>query len=256
MARLGIKDLHGVLELVLELGTYQREEPFQLEVLLELQRLVDADAVGYVETGADDTVSCGVREVVTRRPPPGFVKTLDDVGREDPTHRIYCHGRADAVAISDFLSAKSFQGRRIYELVCEPLGVADSLRLYLPEEGGLGCCFFFFDRSKRGFSDRSRLLLETLRPHFAQALAHWRDDAPLDAGGRLTAREAEVLRQVASGATNTQIGRRLWMSENTVRTHLDHIYKKLGVHNRTAAIACARQRVPRHHRADPAETRS
>ena len=43
----------------------------------------------------------------------------------------------------------------------------------------------------------------------------------------------------AAGHTNTQIGRRLGISEGTVRTHLEHIYGKLGVSSRTAAVTRA-----------------
>jgi DNA-binding NarL/FixJ family response regulator len=51
----------------------------------------------------------------------------------------------------------------------------------------------------------------------------------------LTARELEILRLVASGATSGDIGRRLWVTEQTVKFHLRNIYRKLGVANRTEA---------------------
>ena len=51
----------------------------------------------------------------------------------------------------------------------------------------------------------------------------------------LTPRELEVLRSVAEGHTNAQIGRELWLTEQTVKFHLSKIYRKLGVSNRTEA---------------------
>lgn len=51
----------------------------------------------------------------------------------------------------------------------------------------------------------------------------------------LTARELEILRCVASGATNGQIAQRLWVTEQTVKFHLSNTYRKLGVANRTEA---------------------
>ena len=51
----------------------------------------------------------------------------------------------------------------------------------------------------------------------------------------LTERELEILRLVASGATNGEIARRLWVTEQTVKFHLSKIYRKLGVANRTGA---------------------
>jgi DNA-binding NarL/FixJ family response regulator len=57
----------------------------------------------------------------------------------------------------------------------------------------------------------------------------------------LTGREAEVLRLVTSGASNREVGERLWISEATVRRHLANIFRKLGVGSRTAASAWAHE---------------
>ena len=53
----------------------------------------------------------------------------------------------------------------------------------------------------------------------------------------LTVREREVLGWVARGKTNPEIARKLWLAPSTVSKHLEHIYVKLGVKTRTAAIA-------------------
>lgn len=52
----------------------------------------------------------------------------------------------------------------------------------------------------------------------------------------LTRREVEVLRWVTDGKTNTEIGQILGMSPRTVQKHLQHIFEKLGVSTRTAAV--------------------
>jgi DNA-binding CsgD family transcriptional regulator len=71
----------------------------------------------------------------------------------------------------------------------------------------------------------------------------------------LTPRECEVLRQVAKGQSNGEIASILWVEPSTVRKHLEHIYEKLNVSSRTAAVARAfpslldtdrRSRVGRH----------
>ena len=51
----------------------------------------------------------------------------------------------------------------------------------------------------------------------------------------LTDREVEVLRLAAKGLSRRQIGDRLFVTEGTVRSHLEHIYGKIGVSNRAAA---------------------
>ena len=62
---------------------------------------------------------------------------------------------------------------------------------------------------------------------------------PLPAG--LTRREAEVLRLVAGGASNREVGEQLWISEATVRRHLANVFRKIGVGSRTAASAWAHE---------------
>ncbi|RMI30996.1 LuxR C-terminal-related transcriptional regulator [Nocardia stercoris] len=58
----------------------------------------------------------------------------------------------------------------------------------------------------------------------------------------LTPREVEVLRLVADGHSNREIARQLFLGETTVKSHLVHIYAKLGVKSRTSAVARARER--------------
>ncbi|MER7406093.1 response regulator transcription factor [Streptomyces sp. NPDC000070] len=58
----------------------------------------------------------------------------------------------------------------------------------------------------------------------------------------LSARELQVLEHVARGASNREIARGLFISEATVKTHLTHIYGKLDVRDRAAAVAAAYRR--------------
>ncbi len=62
---------------------------------------------------------------------------------------------------------------------------------------------------------------------------------PTGPGGELSERELEVLKLVATGATNRQIASQLYLSENTVRTYLAHILDKLDLENRAQAAAYA-----------------
>jgi LuxR family maltose regulon positive regulatory protein len=56
----------------------------------------------------------------------------------------------------------------------------------------------------------------------------------------LSERELEVLQLIADGLTNQEIASRLFLSLNTVKVHTRNIYGKLGVNNRTSAVARAR----------------
>jgi DNA-binding NarL/FixJ family response regulator len=61
-------------------------------------------------------------------------------------------------------------------------------------------------------------------------------------GEELSERELEVLRLLVSGASNKSIAAQLDLSENTIKTHLSHIFDKLNVQNRAEAVAVALQR--------------
>ncbi|HET6706068.1 response regulator transcription factor [Amycolatopsis sp.] len=77
----------------------------------------------------------------------------------------------------------------------------------------------------------------TAARHVAAALsAH---PAPAEA---LTGRETEVLRMVATGATNREIATRLFLSEGTVKNHISRILARLGLRDRTQAAVYARDR--------------
>jgi DNA-binding NarL/FixJ family response regulator len=87
------------------------------------------------------------------------------------------------------------------------------------------------------FTERDRAVLTLLRPHLDEILR--RADAARRGVPDLTPRQWELLRLVAGGYSNTQIARRLFVSDATVRKHLENIFQRLDVPNRTAAVACA-----------------
>lgn len=72
--------------------------------------------------------------------------------------------------------------------------------------------------------------------------ARGRRGRPVFGWGSLTPTERQVVELVVSGLTNPQIGARLLMSRETVKTHLRHVFGKLGLHNRAQLAAVAAQR--------------
>jgi len=63
--------------------------------------------------------------------------------------------------------------------------------------------------------------------------------ARAEAADQLTDRELEILRLMASGAANKEIAGALYISENTVKTHISNLFQKLGVRDRTEAVTRA-----------------
>ncbi len=86
------------------------------------------------------------------------------------------------------------------------------------------------------FSEADRALLTLLRPHLHHAYLDAERRRPVP---ELTPRQWQLLDLLAAGHTNTQIARRLGLSEGTVRKHLENIYSRLQVSSRTAAVTRA-----------------
>lgn len=132
----------------------------------------------------------------------------------------------------------------------QPAGLEYDLTIRVDESTDT-CTGVTLRRASRDFSEREREVLTLLRPHLVQAYRlalRWTDlrralHTPRTRNGSLgpvlSEREAEVLELVALGKNNKDIGRILNSSPRTVGKHLEHLYAKLGVHNRTAAIRWA-----------------
>jgi DNA-binding CsgD family transcriptional regulator len=147
------------------------------------------------------------------------------------------------IKITDFYSARQSHSTGMYTDCERPAGIEHCLMLCLPEAqprtagSERHVRMYFFRGPGPDFSERDRAVLTLLRPHLDQAyLDAERRRHPVP---RLTPRQTGLLHLVAAGHTNTQIARRLGISEATVRTHLEHIYDRLHVSSRTAAVTRA-----------------
>ena len=121
-----------------------------------------------------------------------------------------------------------------------PLDQDHAMDASLPDgPGRLLRLILFRGRADPDFTERDRALLILLRPHLHaahQQVLRRRLGIP-----ELTNRQWELLRLVEAGLSNTQIARRLHVTDNTVRKHLENIFERLQVLNRTAAVARAFQ---------------
>jgi len=139
--------------------------------------------------------------------------------------------------ISDFYSARQWHATGMYADYVRPAGFEHELMVCLPGAPGRTVRLMFLRGPGQDFSERDRALLALLRPRLQEAYA----EAELRRRGvpPLTPRQWDLLRLIAAGYTNAQIGRRLGVSEGTVRKHLENIYDRLQVSSRTAAVTRA-----------------
>ena len=140
--------------------------------------------------------------------------------------------------ISDVLSWREQRARGLWWHIERHVG-NDSLWVWLPsEDEGVLRRLSFGSERRGGVRDRDVRVLEILTPHLVQLYrrAAARRGTQMSASA-LTPREYEIVSLVGSGMTNREIAQMLWLSPNTVRKHLENVFEKLEVNNRTAAAA-------------------
>lgn len=149
------------------------------------------------------------------------------------------------VKISDFSNRKSWSKNGLYQVSLPFVRMEDDLSVNLKMHNGniLQACVI---RDSRTFKEEDRTIFSLLLPHFYALLSCMpvlnSQPSSLEGLG-LTRREQEILFWVAEGKTNAEAADILNISPHTVRTHLEHIYPKLGVENRHGATRRALERL-------------
>lgn len=245
-------DLRGALDALHAVGEdCASSNEFSRRGVECLPRLVSSELTTLSVCNLDN----GHRNVVSDQADAISPREIEAFDRHFFAHPLVCeHGRnpwAVTKRISDLLPQTEFQRTSLYgdyyrsiridHVMAVPIHVD---RRYLVS--------FVLNRSKRNFSDRDRACLELIRPHLGalyrlSVAASRAEDEPAShenaahlpapaAVLRLTARERDVLRWLAAGKTDRDIGAILDISPRTVHKHLQRIYEKLGVETRTAAV--------------------
>ena len=168
-----------------------------------------------------------------------------------PEHPLLRHFQATgdraARRISDVASDRQFRSLGLYRDFYRPARVDHQLIVSVPAPHD-GTIDVAVNRHRRDFSGQQRELVDLLRPHLRQAaaiaalLSQPVPEPPRGADGRplLTARQTRILQLVAVGDSDRAVARALGLSVRTVHTHLQHIYRILGVTSRTEALAHVR----------------
>ena len=136
--------------------------------------------------------------------------------------------------LSDFQSRQAWLASGMYADCFADIGIEHELMCSLPTRGTRSRRVMFFRGPGRDFDDRARMVMALLRPHLTEILERQR--ALVEEPHPLTARQTELLRLVAQGRSTSQIAEALFLSPGTVRKHIENIFERLGVTNRTAAV--------------------
>lgn len=166
--------------------------------------------------------------------------------------------------IADAMSLNEFRGTGLYADYYRRIGIEHVMAVPILRRRNT-LVSFVFNRAGFAFSERDRERLDLLRPHLAYLYRNScaRSRAPLASQASttgppmlppvpvplpptLTPREGEVLTWLACGKTDGEIAGLLGLSPRTVHKHLEHMYIKLGVETRTAAVMRALSSVPQN----------
>ena len=221
-------------------------------LLPALVDLFGADSVLWTELGQAQAAGPLPGRIVGYPEPLLTEETALALERHARDFPLTCHTRPGGdgrpIRRSDLQSMRSFRGSGIYADVVRSIGVDQMLATAL-KPGGLHVCISL-NRAGLDFTPTAVDLLTQLRPLLTRRVARLAGQAmpsgqTMPSGQapppQLTPREGQVLRLVADGLTDAAIGHRLGCSPRTVDKHLEHVYRRLGVSCRTAAIAAGLQ---------------
>ncbi len=211
-------------------------------ILMALGELVPSDVVVYDEIAPRraplSSVSASQGADVRLEPEPDDgVRNFFSLFWASPAAQLDLSGdHVTAVALSELVPMRQWRSGLPVVLRSD----LDDKRMLLVQLGGTN------GRSRRirfirlrgqDFSDTDRALATVVRP---LVLAHLQTLEMCLRGVRPpTRRQRQVLDLLAAGSSNAEIARRMEISPQTVRTHLQQIYARLGVSNRTEAVAAA-----------------
>ncbi len=232
-----------LMRAVVRLSDQGSWEGFLVAVAAELDRLVPADRVFWVETdvGAGTarvwdarrgTQDGGLSALMSRTVRHPRVREYAAAGLGDQPHRLSDHDICADVQTVE------------HRILLQEMGC---YQLNLPVGPRAGT--WILGRAHRDFTDAELADAAWLLPTLGALHLRFRrgpadpltvDAAPeAHAAATLSPREVDILSLVAQGLTATSIARRRQISPRTVRKHLEHIYTKLGHHDRLTAVTLA-----------------
>ena len=241
-AKLARGDVAGAAAQLAEVAQFARQRNFvyrfteiaAAQVLTQLRQGNLAAAAHLAQTHA--LPICQARVLLAQGDPAGALEALEPVRREAEA-RNWQDERLRAMALQVVAHQAGGETEAAVRLLGDVLALAEPgsfIRLFVDE--GAPMKQVLQVAASRGLApDYTQRLLAAFAPGGARRAAQSADEVAL------SERELEVLQHIAEGRTDRVIADRLYLSLHTVKVHARNIYSKLGVNNRTQAVARARE---------------
>lgn len=215
---------------------------FQQECLDLLHRLLPLDSSGFYLVGPDMRHSGVVLRNIAPEADRDYSRRYQQSDPLNPKH--FHSSDTRLVNLDEIVPEEQLLASDYYRNFMQPLGHRYVTDMFFRRDGDIVAVATLLRSPQTGpFSSRELELLRSLQPFLEYSLnityipeRHRQRDSIQERYG-LTARELDVIEQLVGGASNKHIARDLSLSLATVKTHLQHIFVKVGVNSRTALSA-------------------
>ena len=251
----------GILQVIERLGSGLDSRKIRELAGLELLKLLRADYFASFVWNSDERRFAG--HVFINMDPQNLERYSSYYQFHNPlSARIQNLRRA--VRVNEIVPQRELIRTEFYNDFLARDGLYYGLNLYVHDgDSNIADMRIWRNRRRENFDDSDLQILEVIKPHFCNsmknALRFCRKEAPKVAGGveliesdrlsierirsayGLTVREAQIALEIAYGKTDHEMAQTMGVAFSTIRTHINHLYGKLGVRNRAALarLICA-----------------
>jgi DNA-binding CsgD family transcriptional regulator len=210
-----------------------RSDPATSEAIHFAQAMLDGSATAYYEVDEGYNLR---RFLLSGIPEPFHRQYLDGMSEFDPQHPRRAAGRAVA-RLSETMADRQLRETALYRSFVDQCGIVDMVDFFFRRDDQIVAGMSVAWDRDASVPDGAVTIAQKIHRYLQFNLVG--RSAAADDGQRygLTSREMDVVRLLCCGRTNREIGECLKIGQATVKTHLIHIFEKLGVETRSAVVA-------------------
>src|SRR5690242_15149026 len=210
-----------------------RSDPATSEAVHFAQAMLDGSATAFYEVDEDYNLR---RFLLSGIPEPFHRQYLEGMSEFDPQHPRRAAGRAVA-RLSETIGNSELREAALYRSFASQCGIVDMVDFFFRRDKQIvaGMCVAW-DRDCK-IPEGAMTIAQKIHQYLQFNLVGRSTLSDDSQRYGLTSREMDVVRLLCCGRTNREIGECLKIGQATVKTHLIHIFEKLGVETRSAVVA-------------------